>query len=270
MSVITFEEDLFGLEEFSKRLEKFIETEHHFVDGGLVISLSAAYGTGKTTFLNMWRSAMIAADNKKRIVVSLNAWESDYIGDPLFSIISALAHTFSDAGKDVSNVVEAAKDIGWFVTGIGSQIATKFTGINAVEAGELAEKKKKGRQELITIPDAFSEFEKRKAAMHSLKKAIQDLIESESPSVLFLVDELDRCRPDYAITYLETIKHIFDISGAVFILTADRHQLENSAKTAFGQDLDFNEYYRKFVHREITLPPISVIGYGKIVRLNRH
>jgi hypothetical protein len=82
--------------------------------------------------------------------------------------------------------------------------------------------------------------------------------------VLFLVDELDRCRPDYAISYLETIKHIFDVQGAVFILAADRQHLENSAKTAFGSDLDFEEYYRKFVHREVSLPPISEEGYGRL------
>lgn len=79
-----------------------------------------------------------------------------------------------------------------------------------------------------------------------------------------MVDELDRCRPDYAISYLETIKHIFDVKGAVFLLAADRRQLENSAKTAFGLDLDFEEYYRKFIHREITLPAISDSGYEKL------
>ena len=75
---------------------------------------------------------------------------------------------------------------------------------------------------------------------------------------------MDRCRPDYAIAYLETIKHIFDIKGAVFLLAADRQQLENSAKMAFGQDLDFEEYYRKFIHREITLPKITDAGYEKL------
>lgn len=93
--------------------------------------------------------------------------------------------------------------------------------------------------------------------MLSLKTAIRDFVESTEPKVLFLVDELDRCRPDYAIFYLETIKHIFDIKGAVFLLAADRQQLENSAKAAFGADLDFDEYYRKFIHREISLPEIS-------------
>jgi len=64
-------------------------------------------------------------------------------------------------------------------------------------------------------------YQGRKAAMESLKKAIREFVAASEPRVLFLVDELDRCRPDYAITYLETIKHIFDIKGAVFLLAAD-------------------------------------------------
>ena len=72
--------------------------------------------------------------------------------------------------------------------------------------------------------------------MGTLKNAVREIVSSSSPRAFFIVDELDRCRPDYAITYLETIKHIFDIKGAVFILAADRQQLENSAKTAFGLD----------------------------------
>ena len=100
--------------------------------------------------------------------------------------------------------------------------------------------------------------------MELLKKEINSFVSAAEPRVIFLVDELDRCRPDYAITYLETIKHIFDVQGAVFILAADRQQLENSAKTAFGPNLDFEEYYRKFIHREITLPKISEAGYKRI------
>lgn len=113
--------------------------------------------------------------------------------------------------------------------------------------------------------DPFNAFIEQKTALEELKKAISALIYESENEVLFFVDELDRCRPDYAITYLEVIKHIFDINGAVFILAADRKQLENSAKTAFGVDLDFEEYYRKFIHREVNLPQITKQGYEKMV-----
>lgn len=267
MNISTFSDDLLDLEGFSKRLEKFIETEHEFVDGGLVIALSSKYGSGKSTFLNMWRSALIASEiTPKRTVISLNAWESDYIGDPLFSIVSGLVHTFEGNKDATKDLIEAAKDLAWMGVSVGSQLAQTFSGVNLTEAGKYAEEKSGRRKETPMISDAFSVFEKRREAMISLKKSIQKLIESESKGILFLVDELDRCRPDYAITYLEVIKHIFDIKGAVFILAADRKQLENSAKTAFGKDLDFEEYYRKFIHREVSLPEINLNIYNKIAK----
>ena len=162
--------------------------------------------------------------------------------------------------------MDAAKNFGWFATAIGNQIVHKVTGIDVIAAGTLAEKKEGERdQSNQTIPDSFSIYQERKFAMESLKREIKSFVASSEPKVLFLVDELDRCKPDYAIAYLETIKHIFDIKGAVFLLAADRQQLENSAKSAFGPNLDFEEYYRKFVHREIALPSISGDGYQNIV-----
>jgi hypothetical protein len=265
MEVATFDDDLLNLTAFANRLEKFINVEHHFVAGGLVLAPSSKFGAGKTTFFNMWRKTLEnrAGDNGKPMVIDLNAWESDYYGDPLFAIVSSLIGALQKDGKSAKSLIEAAKDVGWIATAIGGQVAKKFTGVDAVAAGDLAEKKK-AKREGATILDSFSVYEERKKAMQQLQVAIREFVASSEPRVLFLVDELDRCRPDYAISYLETIKHIFDVQGAVFILAADRNQLENSARTAFGDNLDFEEYFRKFVHREISLPPIADAGYRRL------
>jgi hypothetical protein len=267
MKIYTFKDDLIGLESFAKRLEDFIATENDYVEGSLVLALTSKYGSGKTTFLEMWKSSIESADDteNKPLVISLNAWESDYYGDPLFAIISALVERIETNGQSAAPLIDAAKDLGWFATAISGQVVKKMTGIDAVEAGDLAEKKRVQRKESVPVSsDTFSMYLGRKTAMESLKNALREFVAASEPKVLFLVDELDRCRPDYAISYLETIKHIFDIKGAVFILAADRQQLENSARMAFGQDLDFEEYYRKFIHREIALPPIPESSYMAI------
>lgn len=265
MDISTFNDDLLDLSEFAHRLEQFIAIERHFVSGGLVLALSSKFGAGKTTFLRMWNASLQRQEHgsNRTIVIALNAWESDYYGDPLFAILSCLIEGLRSDRKQAGAIIDAAKDIGWFTTAIGSQVAAKLTGIDPMAAGSIAEKKKEKRNGLSTF-DAFSTFEQRKKAMSHLQAAIGDFINSSGLQILFLVDELDRCRPDYAISYLETIKHIFDIHGATFILAADRNQLENSAKTAFGRDLDFDEYYRKFIHREVSLPSISESGYKNL------
>lgn len=192
----------------------------------------------------MWCAELLEKKENKEppLVISLNAWESDYNGDPLYAIVSALADAVQKTGGDAGGLLEAAKDFGWFATAIGSQVVNKFTGIDPVAAGDVAEKKKVDRRKDIQLSlDSFSCYQGRKRAMESLKIAIREIVSSSTPKALFLVDELDRCRPDYAISYLETIKHLFDTNGAVFIVAADRDQLENSAKTAFGADLDFED-----------------------------
>ncbi|WP_197440585.1 KAP family P-loop NTPase fold protein [Polystyrenella longa] len=267
MEIPTFDDDLLDLSDFADRLEKFIEVEHHFVQGGLVLALNSKYGSGKSTFLRMWKNRLEKRDNKP-MVISLNAWESDYYGDPLFAIISSLIESLNQNNKDAQRIIDAAKDLGWFATAIGGQIAAQITGINFEAAGDFAEKKREQRESKEetseTHSDTFSVYESRKHAMSNLKEAIEEHVGSTEPRTIFLVDELDRCRPDYAISYLETIKHIFDVQGAVFILAADRDHLENSAKTAFGRDLDFDEYIRKIVHREIALPTLVEANYQKI------
>lgn len=225
MKVSTFEEDLLGLVDFAKRLEHFIIIENEYVEGSLVLALTSKYGSGKTTFLEMWKKSLEIKDenNNRPLVISLNAWESDYYGDPLFAIISALIECLQDNNKSVKGLVDAAKNFGWFATAIGNQIVHKVTGIDVIAAGTLAEKKEGERdQSNHTMPDSFSIYQERKSAMESLKSEIKSFVAASDPKVLFLVDELDRCKPDYAIAYLETIKHIFDIKGAVFLLAADR------------------------------------------------
>ncbi len=263
----TFDQSLVALEPFSRQLRDFIDIERHFVSGSLVVALSSKYGSGKSTFFRMWVSQLTSSEGEAPppVVVKLNAWESDYYGEPLFAIVSSLVEQIG-IGDDTANAVkEAAKDLGWFFTSIATQAAKNISGIDPVAAGREATKKKLQRANKVQIPeDAFTAFQKRKEAMINLKRELSIFIEKKKPYVLFLVDELDRCRPDYAINYLETIKHIFDLSGAVFVLAADRGQLKNSAMVAFGSELDFDEYYRKFVHREISLPSLRKPDYRKI------
>lgn len=267
MEVSTFDQDLLGLKDFAERLERFINIEHRFVSESLVISLNAGFGAGKSTFLKMWAHSISVRDatDELPLVVKVNSWNDDYCGDPFVSLVSALIEALKVENKDVQNLRDAAKNVGWFLTGLGGQVVNKFTGIDVVAAGELAEKKQVARGENQEAPNGlFDVFWQKKKALQSLKASIRAIAKGNKPNILVLVDELDRCRPDYAIYYLETIKHVFDIHGIVFVIAVDRKQLECSAKAAFGLDLDFSEYYRKFVQREVALPKPDETSYGTL------
>jgi hypothetical protein len=271
-----YEHDLLARQPFSQELERFLLTEHQFVEGSLVVSLNAPFGSGKTTFLRMWADDLTArranAPDLPR-PVTINAWESDYCGDPLLALVSVLSRALADTtapspepGK-AESIREAAKDLLWFGVGLANSFVSQATGIDAVAAGEVATAKKEERQALQASElDALKVFEGRTAALSKLKSALSAAFGADQPKAIVLIDELDRCRPDYAISYLETIKHIFDVHGIVFVLAVDEGQLRSAAEVLFGSSLVFAEYYRKFSHRTVSLPEPGKEDVSRLVR----
>jgi len=268
LSVETFEEDALGLEPFCRSLEDYLMVDHDFVEGSLVVSLNAEFGFGKSTFLKMWENDLNARREEETttpLAINLNAWESDYCDEPLLPIISALIEAIEatveqpDTDLKINKLKEAAKDVAWFTLGVANSVVKEGLKIDAIAAGKLAKEKKDEREEAeaITRPDLLDEYQKRRHALWNLKTLLKEYLAGDTPKAFIFIDELDRCRPDYAVSYLETIKHVFDIHGLVFVLAVDYAHLENSAKSLYGPDLKFRKYFRKFVHRGFELPAPS-------------
>lgn len=267
MTVNTFDDDLLGLGSFAQSLERFLMVEREFVDGSLVVSINSRFGTGKSTFLRMWQDRLANDSPIEDLhVTAVNAWLNDYCGEPLYSIISALAESFDDSAA-AHRLVNSAKNISWFGTSTVGQVLKHFTGVDPAESASLSDDKKAERKLGVSKSlNEYSVFESRLSAMLTLRVTITDVLQNNDGPVLILVDELDRCRPDYAISYLETMKHFFDIEGVIFVLAIDKAQLCCSAKKAFGDDLDFDEYYRKFVDRDVSLPQMTQTAHFSVVQ----
>jgi len=84
---ITFDKfDQLDLERFAERLTDYIATERQFSPGGYILSLNGGFGTGKTTFFQMWLNKLSAAEEQTFEPMILNAWDADFLRDPLLSI----------------------------------------------------------------------------------------------------------------------------------------------------------------------------------------
>lgn len=265
-------DDKLGLEPFCQKLERFLIIEHSFVEGSLTVSLNAPFGAGKTTFLQMWKTSL---DERRKAhpdtphAILLNAWESDYCGDPLLAIVADLIEAAKPAPEAADTPAgkrlrEAAKDVAWFTLGLANKVAANWSGVDPLSAAKLAEDKKKERNPKPV--DFLQLYKDRKDALQNLKDSLAEVFGGEKPRALIFVDELDRCRPDYAVTYLETIKHVFDVHGLAFVLAIDYEHLESSARALFGEDLVFAEYLRKFVHRSFDLPRPSEAGLRSLAQ----
>lgn len=243
--------DKFGLEQFADKLRTYLQVESKFVDESFVLSLNSEFGSGKSTFFEMWADKL-KASNDTFEVVYINAWESDFQGDPLLAIVSHLLD-IKQASKNTEPIKETTGKLCKFALSIGNDVVQKVTGVNFIKAGQYAEPED-GTAELELGHACFQLYQERHELFEKLKVDLHSLTEESELPILVIIDELDRCRPNYAIEFLETIKHLFDISGLVFVIGVDKNQLASSAKALFGQDIIFDEYYRKFAHRNVNLP----------------
>jgi hypothetical protein len=213
-----------------------------------VITLEAPWGWGKSTFLRMWKQFL---EEKQFNVVHLNAWETDYVEDPTIPILSDLT-TFIEM-KD-QNAAAKLRRIGKrFINGtiVVSGFAKLVPGL-------------KGIQEIIAgiLQDRLKKIEEDKKELRIFKEtlglALKSISSKEQPLVV-LVDELDRCRPTYAVLFLEKLKHLFSVQGVVFLLAIDADQLTDTVKLIYGMPdkAAAQNYLRRFVDYRFRLPAPS-------------
>lgn len=254
---LTFEhDDKFNRLEFAKRLTESITKFHGYYEDSYVLSLNARFGSGKTTFLKMWKNYLETAPLDYKVIY-LNAWETDFDTEPLISILSTLISEIK-TGTASRKLKDAATYFLGSTVLTTNSILNFVSGVNVKEIAERVESEIKN-QDIVEVGKAFyKEFSFKQEAYRRLEESLKLYVEGlETRPLMIFVDELDRVRPNHAVKYLEAIKHIFSVHGVCFVLAVDRTQLNVSIRQLYGQDIDFENYYRRFVTMEAELPSIQ-------------
>jgi len=262
--------------ELAERFTNYL-TSQNTQESAYVVNLNGAWGTGKTYFITEWKKYL---EEQKHIAVKIDAWESDYLNDPLAIIIAELLeqikshidHHSPQYRNAERNVASAMFSMGKAALPIVSKMLGKhFLGEAAtIEILELIGKETdeivnyKTVKEDLNLGDlgleVVNEHKKHKAFVQDFKKQVRDFanfaLNKSSPEkqVFVFIDELDRCRPTYAIEMLETVKHLFDIPDFIFILSTDTDQLQHSIKAVYGHKFDSYEYLSRFFEQRLILP----------------
>ncbi len=247
---ITFEEfDKFQRKPLAKRLTKAISAFYCFTDGAYVLSLNAKFGSGKTTFLKMWEQYLIS---EKYEVIYLNAWETDFDEDPIIPLTACLLENIK-TGNNFEKTKNALRGVLGATALIGNKFLEQATGIDVYATIKETEKDLKESDLKEIGEELYKTYIYKLNAYRELKKTLTKYVEGlQKKPLIILVDELDRVRPDYSVKFLEAIKHIFSIPSICFVIAVDREQLECSVKQLYG-NLDFDNYYRRFITRECSL-----------------
>ena len=234
-------DDLLGRKEVATFLTNLVATK----EPPLSISLHGQWGTGKTFLLTRWQKAL---QKEGFHAIYFNAWEDDFCDQPLLAIIGQLSEHFEDTGWK-----RAVQQLAGIAVSLIQQTITSttksYTGLTIPSN--------------LTASDEQSLLEtyfKQRAAKDAIKKKLADLSDEVAKktghSLVFIVDELDRCRPTFAIELLERVKHIFDVPNLVFVFGINHEELCKSLSSIYG-DIQSDVYLRRFFDFQFQLSEVN-------------
>lgn len=258
-----FQNDLLDRSESAELLMQLISS----TSGPLVLSIDSPWGTGKTTFLTMWRQLLV---NNRFLTLYFNAWENDFSDDALVSLIGEIETGIEILGLDGESQTKSrenfqrVKKIGVGLIKKSIPLAVKLATSGLLDLDDLAEKSISELGEKIAT-EQISKYESSKKTIQSFRKQLATFAKDISRvdennkhfPLIILIDELDRCRPTYAIEILEKAKHFFNVENIIFVLSMDKEQIGHSIQSVYGIGMNVDGYLRRFIDLDYFLPPPS-------------
>ena len=220
-------------------------------DNGFVLAVNGKWGTGKTTFMKMWEQSL---KNDGYKTIFFNAWESDFTSEPMVAILGEIKGLVNADNKvKFDSILDKASKLSLKLIPTLAKTVVSLAGLGGIadvveKASEIASN---------ALKDEIDGYGKQKESLQAIRRDLANFVKDScgGKPLVFIVDELDRCRPDYAVEVLEKIKHLFAVDGVVFVLSIDKEQLSHAICGYYGSEkIDSAEYLRRFIDLEYTLP----------------
>lgn len=238
------------------------------IDESFSIALDSYWGSGKTFFVKQVKMILDAnneftydsVEEKDKVLKTWNnwlrndkintdwhipiyydAWANDNDNDPILSIVYQIIQTVGNHAnieeqKGLSSVFNLAGDIFALVKGFNPlELAKKLKNENPLEA----------IMQTKSLKERIDEF-------------IESLIPEHGERLLIIIDELDRCNPEFAVKLLERIKHYFNNDKVTFVFSVNLAELQHTIKHHYGADFNASRYLDRFFDLPIKLPPVNM------------
>lgn len=245
------------------------------IEKGGVIAIDGEWGSGKTYFVHQVKwlldsaSKNIDGDVKtilnstfpkleniiehKYKVFYYDAWKHDKSNNPFFTLLRSMILAFG--GIDYFK-----KEMG-FIESLLKGASHIVKGVTPIDVESIF----KGTKELCGINDTdqYSELEFIEQMDVQVNSFLDYICEVQYEKLVIFIDELDRCKPSFAVELLEIIKHYFNHDKLIFVLSTNLKEFQYCIKHYYGEGFDGWKYLDRFIDIRITLPKITVEEYCK-------
>ncbi len=239
--MIELKDDKLNRQDFLNNLFDIFSTFGNQDGQGLTIAINGKYGTGKTTLINFICEKNTEMGKPFNIVV-YDAWKGNLFEHPLIPLM----HTISKLTSKGDKIAKQAKKV--------------VKHLPKIFLKSLLNKCNIDTSDLNSEQDILKEYEEFEKAVKDCKETLTEFCANKK--TILLVDELDRCLPEYQIKVLESLYHFLNIPNLIIVITLDRDQLEESIKNQFGSYTDTFGYLSKFIQYDIDLPNDETHNYA--------
>ena len=269
----TFIDDKIGR---NPKVFKFISLINR-INSSCSISLDGSWGSGKTIFVKQVKMVLDALNQykaksdftnqqeeavktvftrltdkntsidsiKPHVCVYYDAWENDSDTDPLISLVHGIVKDFSCGYK-----FEHAPDLGKVAASLAMGFSSAITNVDVHQIFEDCH-----------FTNDLEEFEKTKELEQTISEMLDSLLPEHGDRLIIFIDELDRCKPTFAVKLLERVKHYFTNEKITFVFSTNVKELSNTIKNLYGSNFNADRYLDKFFDLRLSLPPIDISEY---------
>ncbi len=256
---LSFEkDDILDRESIVVDITRYIELlQRSNTDKAISIAINSKWGSGKTFFLNMWKTLLKEEETR---VIMYDAWENDDCGSALLPILySIVSITKNEEETEFLQYAKCFLRTVFFETtklGVkklfGDESAITEVLENGVEALKEAE-----------INTIFNQFDNYYGERRLLEDTLRQMATLSKGKLWVFIDDLDRCNPEFAINTLECVKHFFNIENVVYVFGVDIDQLQKIVTNVYGPRIDANSYLKRFFDCIYDLPDPNTELYIK-------
>jgi predicted KAP-like P-loop ATPase len=261
------------------------------------IGVSGSWGVGKSSLVQMIGESLKSLDDEKNyIFIDFNAWLYQGYDDARMALLQKVADKIMEESESRKTCVDKAKEfikrINWLrsakfmapvATGIitGGAVAGPVGSFLGAVSGLLGQSGMPSQEDLSKIKESYTQIapelqkllnEKEEKSVPkeiaALRSLFQELLEKLKLTLIVLVDDLDRCLPNTAISTLEAMRLLLFIPQTAFIIAADEQMIRNAVRSHFG-NIDLSDelvtsYFDKLIQIPLRVPRLGaneVKGY---------
>ena len=191
------------------------------------------------TFANLFNVERITSH--PMMTLYYDAWKHDNQQDALLSLVYEIAKKAPSINPQLQIEPSQMDKFRNGIITVAEGLINHFSGIDLEKFKNVAN-------------EIFQETKKQDDLELLLKDFFNNLLQNKNNRLVIFIDELDRCKPVYAVQLLERLKHYMTSDNIIFVFAVNIHQLQHTIKHYYGEDFEASSYLDRFFDLHVTLP----------------